>query len=156
MGGSQPGGHDYAKYILKGGGAMKLRLGEILAGKFIFRMVAFDLDEGDNGNLMYSIKTGRANRKFQIDPNDGSVYATSTLKAGESYDLLVRASDRATKSLSTLARVSLNVMPLPEHAEGAENRPPTIFEKVSRVSVLESDPVGHLVAVVGADDKVSK
>ena len=129
---------------------------EMISGKFIFRMVAFDLDEGDNSQLTYSLKSGRGGRKkFQIDPNDGSVYATSSLKAGETFDLLVKASDRSAKSLSSLARVSLSVMSVPEHEEGVENRPPSVGEKVSRVSVLESDPVGHLVAVVAADDKVA-
>ena len=130
---------------------------EMISGKFIFRMVAFDLDDGDNSQLTYSLKSGRGGRKkFQLDPNDGSVYATSSLKAGETFDLLVKASDRSQKALSTLARVSLSVLPLPDHEEGVENRPPSVAEKVSRVSVLESDPVGHLVAVIAADDKVLK
>jgi len=82
------------------------------------------------------------------------VYATSTLKAGESYDMLVRAADRSAKSMSTLARVSLSVEAIPVLSENVENHPPSLSEKASRVSVLESDPVGHLVALVIADDKV--
>ena len=61
---------------------------------------------------------------------------------------------RSLKSMSTLARVSLSIEPIPTLNDEIENRPPTIFEKVSKVSVLESDPVGHLVALVAADDKV--
>ncbi len=68
--------------------------GSMIVGKAVFRMVAFDLDEGDNGHLVYSLKAGRGLGKFQIDPNDGTVYATSNLKAGESYDMLVKAADR--------------------------------------------------------------
>ena len=56
--------------------------------------------------------------------------------------------------MSTLARVSLSIEPIPTLNPETENRPPTIFEKVSKVSVIESDPVGHLVVLVGADDKV--
>jgi hypothetical protein len=62
---------------------------EMISGKFVFRLVAFDLDDGDNGQLTYSLKTGRGGgRKFQIHPDDGSVFAASSLKAGENYDLV--------------------------------------------------------------------
>jgi protocadherin Fat 1/2/3 len=126
-----------------------------ITGKPIFRMVAFDLDDGDNGRIAYSIKTGRGHAKFQMDPNDGTIYATSTLKAGESYDLLVKATDKAAKSLSTLARIALSVDPIPALTDDEQpNRAPTILEKLTRVSVLESDPIGHLVTVIAADDKV--
>ena len=118
-------------------------------------MVAYDLDEGENGALQYSLKAGRGVGKFQIDPNDGTIYATSSLKAGESYDMLVKAADRSSKSMSTLARVSLTIEPVSTHAEGHENQAPTLYEKASKVSVLESDPVGHLVTLVAADDKVN-
>jgi hypothetical protein len=68
--------------------------------------------------------------------------------------MLVRAADRSAKSMSTLARVSLSVEAIPVLSENVENHPPSLSEKASRVSVLESDPVGHLVALVIADDKV--
>ena len=69
--------------------------------------------------------------------------------------MLVRAADRSAKSMSTLARVSLSVEAIPVLSEEGENQPPSLLEKASRVSVLESDPVGHLVALVIADDKVT-
>ncbi len=81
------------------------------------------------------------------------MYATKTLQAGETYDMLVKASDSGTKALSTLAQISLSI-------EGASLdsdknlHSPALSEKSTRVSVIESDPVGHLVAVISADDKV--
>lgn len=99
------------------------------------------------------MKAGRGVGKFQIDPNDGTVYATKTLHAGETYDMLVKASDRGQKSLSTLAQISLTIESLPSDLD-EKSHPPALSEKSTRVSVIESDPVGHLVAVISADDKV--
>lgn len=82
------------------------------------------------------------------------MYATKTLRAGETYDMLVRASDRGTKPLSTLAQISLTIEGLPS-ASDANSHSPALSERSTRVSVIESDPVGHLVALISADDKVS-
>jgi len=38
----------------------------LTAGKPVFRMVAFDLDDGENGALLFSLKAGRGVGKFQV------------------------------------------------------------------------------------------
>ena len=122
--------------------------------KALFRMLVDDFDHGVNAKVVFSLKTGLEadSGKFMIHPLNGMVYATQSLKSGEKYELLVKASDAGLsnkETLASLARVSLtigSVSPKSKH-------PPRITEKMMFAQVLESDPIGHLVALVVADDK---
>lgn len=52
-------------------------------------MLAFDDDIGKNGEISYSIKSGRGKAKFKIHPTTGVVYAQKPFEAGQEYDLMV-------------------------------------------------------------------
>ena len=133
-----------------------------LIGVPLFRVPVSDLDTGFYGRIRYSIKLATESQtKFQIDPFKGIVYARKSLLAGEHYEMLIKAvdsiaykrqeGDSENDPLSSLARVSLNIGSL---ALTEENKhPPRLEEYVLRSDVLETDPVGHLVAHIVADDK---
>lgn len=48
-----------------------------------------DKDVGQNGEIDYSVKSGRGKGKFGIHPQTGVVYAQKEFSSGEEYDLLV-------------------------------------------------------------------
>ena len=133
-----------------------------LRGVPLFRVPVSDLDTGSFGRVRFSIKLATESQtKFQIDPFKGIVYARKTLLAGEHYEMLIKAVDSIAMKrrddesekdpLSSLARVSLTIGTI---ASTKENKhPPRLEEHVLRSDVLETDPVGHLVAHIVADDK---
>ena len=53
------------------------------------QVLAVDRDEGANGQIHYSIKSGRGKGKFGIHPTTGVVYSQKSFVAGQEYDLLV-------------------------------------------------------------------
>ena len=120
-----------------------------VGGKPVFRVIAVDRDLGDNARLSYSINNGATSGKFRVDPDTGAVATTTSLLAGESYEMVVRAADAGAEQLTGVARVSLEVVAV----GGAEHGPEV--EPQQKVEVLESDPVGHLVALVTARDEDS-
>ena len=68
-----------------------------------------------------------------------------------SFEVLVRASDNGSKELFSLSRISLRMHP--RAASNDSLHPPRVLEKSSRVQIFENDPIGHLVALIVADDK---
>lgn len=53
----------------------------------MFRVSAFDPDEGSNARLSYSIVEGNQEGKFSIDTRTGVVFSRKALTAGN-YDIL--------------------------------------------------------------------
>lgn len=53
----------------------------------IYRVFAYDLDDGPNSDLSYSIVDGNEDGKFFIDPKSGVVSSRKAFLAG-SYDIL--------------------------------------------------------------------
>ena len=115
----------------------------------VFRTIAKDPDSGPNGEVAYKMKAGgAAEGKFQIDTSTEIVYAVGNVLAGDTYEMLIRASDGGDKS--GLSRVSVRVR---ERAGGdGNNRHKPEVGPSQKSTVLESDEVGHLVAVVAAED----
>lgn len=118
-------------------------------GEALFRVLAVDRDEGFNGQIHYSIKSGRGKGKFGIHPTTGVVYSQRSFVAGQEYDLLVRATDNGSPNKSTTARISVQVMAIPENSK----HPPVFKQPDQRVEVTESDIIGFLVALVQATDE---
>ena len=119
--------------------------------KPVFRTIAKDPDSGPNGVVTYKMKAGgAAEGKFQIDSRTGIVYAIGNVFAGEHYEMLTRASDNGDET--GLSRVSVKVRaPAGGGRDGNRHKPEVGPPQKS--TVLESDEVGHLVAVVAAEDK---
>ena len=76
------------------------------------------------------------------------------LVSGEHYELLVKAADGSGEEEYSLARVSLTIGGSDSGTTKKNAHPPRVTEDVMSSQVLESDPVGHLVALIVADDKV--
>lgn len=51
--------------------------------------MAFDADIGNNGELQYSIRSGKGKTKFRIHNATGMVYAHKGFEPGQEYELNV-------------------------------------------------------------------
>ncbi|TRY62766.1 hypothetical protein TCAL_04907 [Tigriopus californicus] len=117
--------------------------------KPLFRSMALDRDEGDNGRLSFSLKAGPAKGKVQIDSLTGVIYAINDLRAREEYDILVKATDHGASPRSALSRVSIQIQPMAEsHSKFAPK-----IQNTRPAQVFETDEVGHLVALIQAEDQ---
>ena len=121
-----------------------------MGGEDILRVIATDKDSDVNSRLVYSINSGQSRAgKFQIHPETGVVHTTASLLAGEQYELQVAAKDSGNPELSGRARLSLEVVSVPLLNESLSA--PTVAPSMP-VEVFESDPVGHLVTLISAED----
>ena len=55
----------------------------------LYRVLAFDDDVGPNADIDYSIKTGRGNGRFKINPKTGVITSQKDFESGMQYDLTV-------------------------------------------------------------------
>lgn len=56
---------------------------------FSTQVLAFDKDAGLNGEIRYSIKSGKGKAKFKINSLTGVVYAQKGFEPGQEYELNV-------------------------------------------------------------------
>uniref|UniRef100_A0A8C8BUY8 Protocadherin Fat 1-like n=1 Tax=Oncorhynchus tshawytscha TaxID=74940 RepID=A0A8C8BUY8_ONCTS len=112
----------------------------------VYRVIASDRDEGANSEISYSIEEGDEHGKFFIEPKTGLVSSKKFSSAGE-YDILtIKAVDNGRPQKSSTCRLHIEWIPKPEVAASA---PPLAFEEPPFFfSVMESDPVAHMVGVI--------
>ncbi|XP_059483774.1 fat-like cadherin-related tumor suppressor homolog isoform X2 [Neocloeon triangulifer] len=120
-----------------------------LVGDNILRVLAFDADSGRNGEIEYSIKSGRGKGKFRIHPQTGEIFAHRGMQVGQDYDILVKATDHGVPRRSQTCRVNLHVVPVSEDSPN----PPSVRTVSQQVTVTESDEPGFLVGIIQAEDK---
>uniref|UniRef100_A0A8C9XKL9 FAT atypical cadherin 1a n=1 Tax=Sander lucioperca TaxID=283035 RepID=A0A8C9XKL9_SANLU len=115
----------------------------------VYRVIASDRDEGPNSEISYSIEEGDENGKFFIEPKTGLVSSKKFSSAGE-YDILtIKAVDNGRPQKSSSCRLHIEWIPKPELPADAA---PLLFEESPfTFSVMESDPVAHMVGVVATE-----
>ncbi|XP_038549253.1 protocadherin Fat 3a isoform X2 [Micropterus salmoides] len=110
----------------------------------IYRVFAYDRDDGPNSDLSYSIVDGNEDGKFFIDPKTAVVSSRKTFTAG-SYDILtIKATDNGRPQKSSTTRL---------HIEWIRRPPPSTFpllfdEPVYNFTIMENDKVAEIVGVV--------
>ncbi|XP_043918442.1 protocadherin Fat 1 [Protopterus annectens] len=112
----------------------------------VYRVIATDKDDGPNAEIAYSIEEGDENAKFFIEPKTGVVSSKKSSAAGE-YDILtIKAVDNGRPQKSSTVRL---------HIEWILKPPPApeqfAFEETFSFTVMESDPVNHMIGVVTVD-----
>nr|XP_061797030.1 protocadherin Fat 3-like isoform X4 [Nerophis lumbriciformis] len=113
-------------------------------GEPIYRVFAYDRDDGPNSDLSYSIVDGNEDGKFFIDPKTAMVSSRKAFPAG-SYDILtIKATDNGRPQKSSTARL---------HIEWIRRPPPTALpplfdEPFYNFTVMENDKVTEIVGVV--------
>ncbi|XP_058148651.1 protocadherin Fat 2 [Dasypus novemcinctus] len=114
----------------------------------VYRLVASDLDEGLNGRVTYSIEEGDE-EGFSIDPVTGVVSSGSTFATGEYNILTIKATDSGLPPLSASVRLHIEWIPQPRPS----SIPLAFDENHYSFTVMETDPVNHMVGVVGVEGR---
>ncbi|KAM9852765.1 protocadherin Fat 3a isoform 2-T2 [Aulostomus maculatus] len=113
-------------------------------GEPIYRVFAYDRDDGPNSDLSYSIVDGNEDGKFFIDPKTAVVSSRKAFTAG-SYDILtIKATDNGRPQKSSTARL---------HIEWIRRPPPSALhllfdEPFYNFTITENDKVAEIVGVV--------
>ncbi|XP_058883158.1 protocadherin Fat 1-like isoform X5 [Acipenser ruthenus] len=110
----------------------------------IYRVIASDKDEGPNAEISYSIEEGDEHGKFFIEPKTGVVLSKKFSAAGE-YDILtIKAVDNGRPQKSSTTRLHIEWIPKPKPS----TKMLSFDEPFFSFSVMESDPVAHMVGVI--------
>ncbi|XP_042544933.1 protocadherin Fat 2 [Dipodomys spectabilis] len=114
----------------------------------VYRLVASDPDEGLNGRVTYSIEESDE-EGFRIDPGIGVVSSSSTFAAGEYNILTIKATDSGQPPLSTSVRLHIEWIPQPRPSSV-----PLIFDEPQySFTVMETDPVNHMLGVISVEGR---
>uniref|UniRef100_A0A452U7E0 FAT atypical cadherin 1 n=1 Tax=Ursus maritimus TaxID=29073 RepID=A0A452U7E0_URSMA len=113
----------------------------------LYRVIATDKDEGPNAEISYSIEDGNEHGKFFIEPKTGVVSSKKFSGAGE-YDILsIKAVDNGRPQKSSTTRLHIEWISKPKPSVG-----PISFEEPSfSFTVMESDPVAHMIGVISVE-----
>nr|XP_027794365.1 protocadherin Fat 2 [Marmota flaviventris] len=114
----------------------------------VYRLVASDSDEGLNGRVTYSIEE-TDEEGFSIDPVTGVVSSSSTFTAGEYNILTIKATDSGQPPLSTSVRLHIEWIPQPRPS----SIPMAFDENHYSFTVMETDPVNHMVGVISVEGR---
>ncbi|XP_071380381.1 protocadherin alpha-3-like [Centroberyx affinis] len=119
-------------------------------GTLVIRVNATDLDDGANGEIVYSF--GKEvdidlRKLFNIDPKTGEIKVTGVIdfEENKSYEIDIQASDKGTIPLSTDKSVIINVIDL------NDNLPEIDVTSLSK-SVPENSRIGTTVALISVSD----
>ncbi|XP_050665253.1 cadherin-99C isoform X2 [Leptidea sinapis] len=116
----------------------------------VYKVVATDIDEGENARVTYSLYhvSNNGGNKFTIDSSTGLISSTGRLQAGEQYSVTVRATD--SKGLSSQGIIELLVAP------GPNTRPPQFSSRDYYAPVSEGAAINSTVTTVTAKDPESE
>ncbi|XP_044060691.1 protocadherin alpha-8-like [Siniperca chuatsi] len=122
-------------------------------GTTIIKVNASDLDEGSNGEIMYSLGknvNSRIRELFRVDPNTGEIIVHDLIdfELEESYEIDIQASDKGSAPLRTDKSVLVNIVDL------NDNTPHIEVTSFSR-SITEDARLGTTVALISVLDKDS-
>ncbi|XP_049898393.1 protocadherin alpha-3-like [Epinephelus moara] len=119
-------------------------------GTLVIQVNATDLDEGANGEIVYSFGKEvdiHLQELFNIDPSTGEIKVTGLIdfEENESYELDIQASDKGTVRFSTDRTVIIKVIDL-------NDNPPEIEITSFSKSVPEDSRIGTTVALISVND----
>ncbi|KAM4586879.1 protocadherin alpha-7-like [Fundulus diaphanus] len=120
------------------------------AGTTVIQINATDLDEGSNGEVIYSFGNhmeARIRERFSLNPVTGVIVVTGTLDFEECsrYEIDVQASDKGTATLKTDKTVVINLV------DENDNEPEIEVTSFSHALPEDSKP-GTTVALISVKD----
>ncbi|XP_032591457.1 fat-like cadherin-related tumor suppressor homolog isoform X2 [Drosophila grimshawi] len=117
----------------------------------IFQVHAIDNDDGENGRITYSIKSGKKKNKFRIDSYSGHIFSTKPLEPDSEFEINVKAEDNGIPKRSQTTLVHFGVIPVSPNSPNA----PSIMNKSINniVDLTENDKPGFLVTQILAVDE---
>lgn len=119
-------------------------------GYEIYRMYAMDLDEGLNGEVLYSL-IDNYHDLFRIDVKSGIIRAMKQFDRREkdTYVLYVEARDQGTPALSSRGMITFKVINRNEYAPTCDvnNQKNIVW------TIMENSPIGTIVGVLACRDE---
>ncbi|XP_055296378.1 protein dachsous [Sitodiplosis mosellana] len=116
-------------------------------GQKLIQVSATDIDEGANGEVVYSLASDSMNDKFRLNPSTGILTATKSLSEdnGRLIHLKIVARDKGNPPQSTFGFIELRV------GDVASDYPSLHFQnELYPVSLMENVPHGHTVVQLNA------
>ncbi|XP_070819205.1 protocadherin alpha-3-like isoform X29 [Chaetodon trifascialis] len=119
-------------------------------GTLVIQVNATDLDEGANGEIVYSFGKEadvHLQKLFDINPRTGEINVTGVIdfEDNQSYEIDIQASDKGTIPISTDKTVIIKVIDL-------NDNPPEIEVTSFSKSVPEDSRIGTTVALISVND----
>ncbi|XP_041701395.2 protocadherin alpha-3-like [Coregonus clupeaformis] len=119
-------------------------------GTTVIQINATDLDEGSNGEIMYSFANdvgGRVRKRFDLDPITGEIIVKGVINFEEnnSFEIDIQASDKGTAPLTTDKTIIINVIDVNDNAPEIEV---TSFSN----AIPENSKPGTTVALISVND----
>ncbi|XP_075697796.1 cadherin-23 isoform X1 [Rhinoderma darwinii] len=116
-------------------------------GASVFQVVAVDLDEGLNGQVMYRMQVGMPRMDFIINSTSGLVTSTTVLDRESivEYYLRVVASDAGSPSKSSTSTLTVRVVDINDES-------PTFYPALYNISLAENVPRDFIVARLNCSD----
>ncbi|KAK2116821.1 Protocadherin alpha-4 [Saguinus oedipus] len=130
----------------------KVRLPEnVPNGTLVIKLNASDLDEGLNGDIVYSFSNDispNVKSKFHIDPFTGQIIVKGYIdfEESKSYEIIVEGIDKGQLPLSGHCRVIVEV------EDNNDNVPDVQFKSLS-LPIREDAPLGTVIALISVSDK---
>ena len=119
--------------------------GSSAIGTSVILVSAFDIDNGDNGAIVYSIKNSSFCSTLLINSTTGLVTTSSYLDNGVQY-CLIKAEDKGSPSLSGYTCLSLTIESI---------NAPKFPNNHKNITIQENIPINSLVASVSVIDRTS-
>ncbi|XP_064600895.1 protocadherin Fat 4-like [Liolophura sinensis] len=122
---------------------------DLAQGSVVFTVTAFDVDEGSNADLVYTISAGNTNNDWAIESENGIIQVANTLDRETTavYHLVVVVTDKGTSANSVSTTVSLTIADVNDNTPVFSSSPYsfTIEENVStgssagRIAATDAD-----------------
>ncbi|KXJ79852.1 hypothetical protein RP20_CCG027757 [Aedes albopictus] len=116
-------------------------------GQTLLHISATDVDQGSNGEIVYSLNDNPNNAKFRINPNTGALSATQSLASenGRLLHIEVTARDKGNPPQVATGLIELRVGDLQQEL------PALKFQNSSyKVNLVENTPIGQTVLHLNA------
>ncbi|XP_003782163.1 protocadherin alpha-4 [Otolemur garnettii] len=132
----------------------KVKLPENVSnGTLVIKLNASDLDEGLNGDIIYSFSsdnTPSVKSKFNIDPVTGQIMVKGYIdfEESKSYEIIVEGTDKGQLPLSGHCRVIVEI------EDNNDNVPDLEFQSLS-LPIREDAPLGTVIALISVSDRDS-
>ncbi|XP_040597877.1 protocadherin alpha-4 isoform X11 [Mesocricetus auratus] len=122
-------------------------------GTWVIKVNASDVDEGVNGDVLYSFSSDVSpdiKSKFHMDPVTGQITVTGHIDFEEctSYEILIEGIDKGQLPLSGHCKVIVEIEDINDNAPALE------FKSLS-LPVLENAPIGTVIALISVSDRDS-
>ncbi|XP_056455871.1 protocadherin alpha-8-like isoform X1 [Gadus chalcogrammus] len=122
-------------------------------GTTVLQVNATDLDEGSNGEVIYSFANHvneQIRKVFEVDANKGVIIVKDVIdfETDDSYEIDIQASDRGSATLKTDKSVLVKIVDLNDNA-------PEIEVTSFSTALPEDSRIGTTVALISVSDKDS-